>query len=206
MADELRCACRSLSKAYGRRTAVHDCTLDIRGGESVGLVGENGSGKSTLIRCLLGFTAPTSGTTWVCPSVGYCPQENYLNRRLTVREHFRLLAELYRLRGDVDDSFLQDMIERMNLPPYLPLQVGELSSGTYQKVKFVTSIFHRPNLLVLDEPTDGFDWRMYQTFWEIMTEVKEWKGALLMVSHLLYERDKFDRILEMKDGHCDQTR
>jgi len=194
-----------MTKYYGRRAAVLDCTLNVSRGEVVGLVGENGSGKSTLIRCLLGFTPPTRGSSWICPSVGYCPQDNYLNRGLTVSEHFRLLMELYRSWHRFDQSFLGNLLDQMKLTDLTGMQIGRLSSGTYQKVKFISSVFHRPDLLVLDEPTDGFDWGMYLQFWRIMEEVKRWNGAVIIVSHFLYDRDRFSRILEMDNGRCNQT-
>ncbi len=203
MNDSVRCLCESLYKSYGSKQVLRGCSLTVRAGERVGLVGENGSGKSTLVRCLLGFSQPSHGKTWVCRSVGYCPQEDYLNRRLTVAEHLSFMQRIYGQERTLDPTFSAMLVERLKLPPYLQTRIGQLSSGTYQKVKFVTSVIHCPELVLLDESCDGFDWAMYQVFWEIMTTLKERGRAVLMISHLLYDRDRFDRILELREGHCE---
>ncbi len=202
---DVRCCCVSLSKTYGGREVLRRCTLTVRKGEMVGLVGENGSGKSTLLRSLLGFIRPSHGTFWVAASAGYCPQDNYLNRRITVSEHFRLMQEVYGLNHSLEAEFFTDLLKRLKLVSYLNTPIGHLSSGTYQKVKFVTAIAHRPSMIFLDEPCDGFDWAMYQVFWEIMTLIKAQGSATLMISHLLYDREPFDRIYELRDGICEQT-
>jgi len=88
----------------------------------------------------------------------------------------------------------------------LRTSIGDLSSGTYQKVKFLTSIYHSPRLIILDEPYDGFDWRMYLVFWEIIEELKSQGAAILMISHLIYDREKFDRIYELKEGRFEKTK
>lgn len=203
--DNIRCSCTSLYKSYGRERVLEGVNLTVKAGETVGLVGENGSGKSTLVRCLMGFTRPTGGKAWIDPSVGNCPQDQYLSKRITMREHFQLMSEIHRQQGAVQEEFLESLIERMKLATALDKQDGHLSSGTYQKVKFITSVMHKPKLLVLDEPTDGFDWAMYEMFWKIIAEAKEWGGTVLMVSHLLYNRDNFDRIFEMGNGQCIRT-
>jgi len=202
----LRCSCEDLWKSYGRKHVLNGCRLDISTGELVGLVGENGSGKSTLVRCLLGFTPPSRGTIWVDPSVGYCPQENYLNNRLSLEEHLALMGDIYGLTHKVDGSFLRELIGRLHLEPYLRMRIGHLSSGTYQKAKFLSSVAHRPAMILLDEPCDGFDWAMYEAFWEIMTAMKSAGSAVLMISHLLYDRERFDRIYELREGICEQAK
>jgi ABC-2 type transport system ATP-binding protein len=201
-AEQIRCGCRSLCKSYGRVRVLDGANLTIHAGETVGLVGENGSGKSTLVRCLTGFTRPTSGSAWIDPSAGYCPQDQYLNRRITVQEHFRLMRDIGATHAPGEDELFESLIARMKLAAVLDTQIGHLSSGTFQKVKFVTSVMHKPALLVLDEPTDGFDWAMYEMFWQIIAEVKMWGGTVFMISHLLYNRNSFDRIFEMSDGQC----
>lgn len=203
MDQPLRCSCDSLHKSYGRRNVLNGCRLNVCAGEMVGLVGENGSGKSTLVRCLLGFTRPSGGTTWVHPSIGYCPQENYLNNRFSLSEHLLLMGDIYRLRHEVDGSFVQMLFGKLHLNPYLRMRIGHLSSGTYQKAKFVTSVLHRPAMIILDEPCDGFDWAMYQAFWEIMSVIKAEGSAALMISHLLHDRGRFDRIYELREGICE---
>jgi len=197
---DIRCRCEGLCKSYGRKRVLDGCTFALRRGEIVGLVGENGSGKSTLVRCLLGFTPPTSGRVTLCASLGYCPQDDLLNRRITVEEHLSLMRAILERTHRMDESFTSALLSRLRLVPFRRTRIGELSGGTYQKVKFVTSVLHRPDLVLFDEPCDGLDWAMYQVFWEIVTELKEAGTSVLMVSHMIHDRSHFDRILELREG------
>ena len=206
MEPGLLCSCEAVHASYRRRVVLKGCSLSVRTGETVGLVGENGSGKSTLVRCLLGFAPLQRGTVGVAPSPGYCPQDNYLNRRITVREHFALMQRVHGMPRGHSGTFPAELEGRLKLAQYLDTRIGHLSSGTYQKVKFVTALAHRPPVILLDEPTDGFDWAMYEAAWDILEELTAGGSGVLMVSHLLHDRDRFDRIYELREGTCEQTR
>lgn len=206
MSNELRLFCNDIKKSFGRFNVLKGCSLELRENEFVGLVGENGSGKSTFVRCLLGFIRPNSGTIKIKGMVGYCPQENVLNRRYRVSEHLKLIEAIYRRYLSIDHKFVEACIDRLKLRPFLRMSIGDLSSGTYQKVKFLTSIYHSPKLIILDEPYDGFDWSMYLTFWKIIEELKSQGAAILMISHLIYDQKKFDRIFELKEGRLEKTK
>ncbi len=93
----------------------------------------------------------------------------------------------------------------MKLQTYLDTLIGDLSSGTYQKVKLISSLYHRPRLLLLDEPYDGFDWQMYQEFWKITAELVSSGSGILMISHFIYDFEKFDRIYEIKGGKIEKA-
>ena len=206
MGKELRLVCKDINKSFGRRQVLRDCSLELRESEFFGLVGENGSGKTTFVRCLLGFTRPDSGIVTLKGPVGYCPQDNFLNRRFRVSEHFKLTKAIYGKNNSLDHTFVDVCIDLLKLRPFLRTSIGDLSSGTYQKVKFLTSIYHSPRLIILDEPYDGFDWRMYLVFWEIIEKLKSRGAAILMISHLIYDREKFDRIFELKEGYFEKTK
>jgi ABC-2 type transport system ATP-binding protein len=203
--QSLRCSCESLYKSFGKKHVLRGCNFAINAGEMVGLVGENGSGKSTLVRCLLGFIKSDRGMTWISPSLGYCPQDNFLNGRITVSEHFDFMRSIYERTGVYDPGLFSSLVDKLRLAPHLEMRISDLSGGTYQKVKFVTSVFHLPDLIILDEPCDGFDWAMYRVFWEIMSQVKERGASILMISHLLYDKENFDRIIELKEGVCENA-
>ena len=205
MLAEIRCQCSDLRKKYGRREILKGCCLSIRSGELIGVTGENGSGKSTLVRCLLGFTRPSSGEVRLDPSVGYCPQENFLHGRFTLSEHLRLARAILGGRGAVDSRYMQWLLQTLRLQEFLDLRMGHLSGGSVQKVKFLTSILHQPRLVILDEPTDGFDWGMYLTYWDIVSLLRQEGVAVLMISHLLYDQTRFDRVYEMREGTLAET-
>jgi ABC-type multidrug transport system ATPase subunit len=166
----------------------------------VGLTGENGCGKSTLAKCLLGFLRPSAGRVECDPRAGYCPQEDYLHRSYTVAEHLDLIGSLRRGGGTLDTGYVDHCVAALKLERYLSYPIRRLSGGTYQKVKLLTALVHRPPLLVLDEPTDGFDWTMYLVFWDLMADLVGRGASVLLVSHLLHDRQRFDRIYAMSEG------
>ncbi|NGP75046.1 ABC transporter ATP-binding protein [Balneolaceae bacterium YR4-1] len=196
----LCCSCRGLSKSYGRKQVLSNCNLELKPGELVGLIGENGSGKSTLVQCLLGYTAPDKGTVRMWGTVGYCPQEMILNRAFTLQEHLTFSMSVYEQHAHADTGFASTLLEEFRLTDYMEELIKNLSGGTRQKLQFITSILHRPSLLIMDEPYDGFDWEMYLTFWDVIERLRQAGTGILLISHLLYDRDKFDRILALKEG------
>lgn len=206
MPKAIQLHCQNLYKSFGKNKVLKGCTLKVQEGEFIGIVGENGSGKSTFVRCLLGFLQPDSGSIQLASHIGYCPQDNVLNSRYKVSEHLLLTESIIKKNWNIDLEFLDSCLERLKLLPYLKSRIADLSSGTYQKLKFLTAIFHLPDLLILDEPYDGFDWQMYLVFWEIVAELKSRGTSILMISHLIYDRDKFDKIMEMNGGHLEQTK
>lgn len=191
--------------SYGRTKILSSCSLRVAPGEVVGLVGENGAGKTTLMKGLLGFLPVDSGTVRIAAPVGFCPQENFLNRSLTVSEHFRFFDSIRIRHGSPDPAFQEMLLRETGLFKFLKTPVGELSGGTYQKVKLVTAIWDRPRLLVLDEPCDGFDWQMYLLFWRFLEELAQSGTGVLMVSHLLHDRERFHRIYQLKEGALENT-
>ncbi len=206
MDNSLRLVCFNLHKSYGRLQVLRGCSLELQKGDFVGLVGENGSGKTTFVRCILGFSKADSGNINLKGALGYCPQANILNRRYRVYEHFKLMEAIYAQYNSLDPGFVEANIDRLQLRPFLETGISDLSSGTYQKVKFLTSIYHSPQLIILDEPYDGFDWRMYLAFWEIIKDLRSRGAAILMISHLIYDREKFDRIFELREGRLEKTK
>ena len=204
MGSDTLCSCTDLTKAYGKKWVLRGCTLRLHVGELVGLVGENGSGKSTLVRCLLGFTRPSSGQVRLDATFGYCPQDDLLNRRLTVDEHIRLVATITGRQADRGRS--DELVARLKLSPYIGTVIGKLSSGTYQKVKLLTSLLVSPQMLFLDEPYEGFDWQMYKAFWEIVAELRSVDRGVLVVTHLIYDLDRFDCVYEIADGIIKKTK
>jgi ABC-2 type transport system ATP-binding protein len=190
---------------YGRKKVLTSCSLDVAPGEVVGVVGENGSGKTTLMKGLLGFLPLEAGSVRVSPPVGFCPQENVLNRSLTVAEHFQFVDAICRRHAGSDPAFHEKLLRATRLEEFRDTLVDQLSGGTYQKVKFVTAIWGRPRVLVLDEPCDGFDWQMYLLFWELLADLVGRGTGILMVSHLIHDRERFSRIYSLKGGCLAET-
>jgi ABC-type multidrug transport system ATPase subunit len=201
----------SVSKAFRaglpwrrrRVDVLRGASLEVRPGELVGLVGENGSGKSTLMQVIVGLLARDGGDVTLRGRLGYCPQEPLLWDKLTVAEHFELFAHAYELDEATATMSRDALLGELGFPRYLGYRVEALSGGTRQKLNLALALMHEPRLLLLDEPYAGFDWETYQRFWD-MAERRRTRGmGILIVSHLLAERERLTRIFELRDGRCE---
>ena len=199
-----------VEKAFGagppwrrRRVAVlRGASLDVRPGELVGLVGENGSGQSVLMQIIVGMLARDAGTVQRPPRLGYCPQLPLLYDKLTVAEHFDLFATAYGI-GEADGrAAAASLMDELQFGRYGGYRVEDLSGGTRQKLNLALALMHDPQLLLLDEPYAGFDWETYLRFWEMAERRRSEGMGILVVSHLLAERDRLTRIYELRDGRA----
>ncbi len=191
-----------------RRRRVHvlrGASLVVGPSEFVGLVGENGSGKSTLMHVIVGLLGRDTGTVERPARLGYCPQQPLLWDKLTVNEHFELFAEAYELAAEQAAGSRDVLIGELQFAKYVDYRVEELSGGTRQKLNLALAMLHEPQLLLLDEPYSGFDWETYQRFWEMAERRRQDGMAILIVSHLLSERDRLTRVYELRDGRCEVT-
>ena len=190
-----------------RRTidVLNGVDLEVRSGELVGVVGENGSGKSTLMKIIVGLLDRDSGTVERSGSLGYCPQLPLLWDKLTVAEHFELYARAYGLAARDADRALEELLEELQFRRYRDYRIEDLSGGTRQKVNLAISLMHEPDLLLLDEPYTGFDWETYLRFWEMSERRRDEGMGILIVSHLISERERLNRIYELRDGRCRET-
>jgi ABC-2 type transport system ATP-binding protein len=185
-----------------RRTVdvLDGADLEIGAGELVGLVGENGSGKSTLMQIVVGLLSSDGGEVVRPGKLGYCPQVPMVWDKLTVGEHFQLFARAYDLGKDEADRAEGALLAELQFERYRDYRVEELSGGTRQKLNLAIALMHEPDLLLLDEPYAGFDWETYLRFWEMSERRRDAGMGILIVSHLLAERDRLDRIYSLVDG------
>jgi ABC-2 type transport system ATP-binding protein len=174
-------------------------SLEVRAGELVGLVGENGSGKSTLMQIVVGLLPRDAGEVRVPARLGYCPQEPLLWEKLTIREHFELFAEAYSLDEATATARRDALLEELGFTLYLDYRVERLSGGTAQKLNLALALLNEPQLLLLDEPYAGFDWETYLKFWEMAERRRADGMGILIVSHLLAERERLTRVYELRE-------
>lgn len=195
---------RNVRKAYGRRQVLREISFCVPRGQIVGITGENGAGKTTLLRIIVGLLNPDGGVVKRGARFGYCPQELAVFEALTVRENFSFFAAAYglELKGTAKSwvEAMNELCRRFRFASYQNALVSTLSGGTKQKLNFSLSALHDPGLLILDEPYAGFDWETYLQFWEFAEERKSLGLSVLVVSHFVYDRSKFDSILELKEG------
>ncbi len=198
-----------LTKSYGSHRGVIDVDLKVDEGEVFGFLGPNGAGKTTTIRVLLDLIRPSSGVarvfgieTTVDPvaihrRVGYIPGEFALYDRLSGGQTLQYFANL---RGGVDRTYQDSLIERFDLDP--SRRFKEYSKGNKQKVGAIIALQHRPELLILDEPTSGLDPLVQQTFFATLRETVEDGATVFLSSHILSEVEKScDRVAIIRDGH-----
>lgn len=199
---ELRKAFRHGLLRRSQVEVLKGASLEVKPGELVGLVGENGSGKSVLMKIIVGLLARDGGDVSRRGALGYCPQEPLLWEKLTVAEHFQLFARAYELEQPEAGRASDHLYEELQFGRYDGYRVEELSGGTRQKLNLALALMHEPALLLLDEPYAGFDWETYLRFWE-MAETRRAQGmGILVVSHLLSERDRLSRLYTLRDGRC----
>ncbi|MBS1895392.1 MAG: ABC transporter ATP-binding protein [Actinobacteria bacterium] len=188
-----------------RRRAVEvlrGASLMVCRGELVGLVGENGSGKSTLMQIVVGLLGRDGGSVWESGRLGYCPQQPMLWDKLTVAEHFELFARAYGLDEAAQEGATTGLLEELRFERYHRYRVEELSGGTRQKLNLALALMHEPAVLLLDEPYSGFDWETYVRFWEMSERRRDAGMGILIVSHLLAERGRLDRVYELREGRA----
>jgi ABC-2 type transport system ATP-binding protein len=188
-----------VGKAFGDFTAVEGVDLTVARGEVVGLLGANGAGKTTLMKMLLGLTRPTAGSVelfgeTVTPDarrrIGYVPQGLGLYEDLTVAENLEFVARAF----GVDSPQLGD------LAPSKDVLVCELSLGFRRRTAFLGALSHRPELLVLDEPTSGVDVIARADLWATIRAEAEAGAGVLVSTHHLEEVDQCDRLVVMAGG------
>ncbi|MBI4497847.1 MAG: ABC transporter ATP-binding protein [Chloroflexi bacterium] len=187
-------------KAFGKLQVLQGVTLSVEPGEAVAIVGENGSGKSTLLKILVGLERPDRGQVRMTGRLGYCPQALEIFEGLTVAENLIYFGAAYGLREETLREQGRFYLERFRFGQFVDTIAGKLSGGTKQKLNLALALLHAPDLVLLDEPYQGFD---YETFLNFAGMLSEWRAqgkAVLTVSHLVTADLGMDRILELRDG------
>ncbi len=202
-----------LTKNYGPHRGITELDLDVQEGEIFGFLGPNGAGKTTTMRVLLDLIRPTSGRAEVFGidttadpvaihrRLGYLPGEFDLYDRLTGADTIAYFANL---RGGVDAGYVAELIERLDLDP--SRRFKEYSKGNKQKVGLIVALQHRPDLLILDEPTAGLDPLVQQTFFSMMRDARAEGRSVFLSSHIIDEVDRTcDRVAIIREGRLVQV-
>jgi ABC-2 type transport system ATP-binding protein len=184
-------------KAYGRHQVLRGADLEVGPGQLVAVVGENGSGKSTLLRILAGALAADRGAVRVAGTLGYCPQDPVVNDNLTVGQHLRYFAAARRLASLRQADVL---LELLRFGQFRDQAAGALSGGTRQKLNLTLALLHDPDVVLLDEPYQGFDWETYLRFWDVVGDLRARGKAVVIITHLVFEQDRFDVLADLVDG------
>lgn len=190
----------NLTKVFGAKRAVNGVSFSVERGEVLGFLGPNGAGKSTTMRMLTGFLAPSSGKVTVggydiaeqpIPAkklLGYLPESAPAYTDMTVYGFLNFAAEIRGLRGDAKKTAVNRVVELCFLESVLHQNVDTLSKGYRHRTCFAQSIIHDPDILVLDEPTDGLDPNQKQEIRQLIRKMGE-KKAIIFSTHILEEVD-----------------
>ncbi|WP_271178921.1 ABC transporter ATP-binding protein [Leifsonia poae] len=195
---------------FGRTTVIRDLSFDIDAGETFGFLGSNGSGKTTTIRALLGIYQPTAGTLHIdgrpfTPEaggrLGYLPEERGLYKKEAVIDVMVYFGKLKGLGAEQARRWSRGYLERVGIGDKEKVRLDKLSGGQQQKVQLGVTIMNEPELLILDEPTKGFDPVNRRLLMDIIDEQKKAGSTVMMVTHQMEEVERLcDRVILLKDG------
>lgn len=203
----------SLSKQYGDFTAVNDVSLTIEKGTIFGLLGPNGAGKSTLIRVLSCQSRPTAGHAYICgldvvsdrkdvlSIIGVVPQENSFYDELTISENLHYFGSLYGVSTIEIKRRSHDILELLQLTQKKDSRATALSGGMKTRLNIACALIHKPQMLILDEPSVGLDPVSRKALWDTIRTVNKEGTTILITTHYMEEADLLcDRILIMNRG------
>jgi len=198
---------KNFTMTFGNKTVVRDLSFDLKAGEIFGLLGGNGSGKTTTIRALLGLFTPTSGDLFINGkpyhpgdiTVGYLPEERGLYKKENVIDVMTYFGELKGVKNPKKWSL--DYLKRVGLDDKPNLKVETLSQGQQQKVQLGITIMGNPKLLILDEPTKGFDPVNRRLLMDVIDELHQKGATIILITHYMDEVERLcDRAILLKDG------
>src|SRR5665213_2769315 len=201
----------NIRKVYGSKIAVEGLTLTIEPGTMFGLLGPNGSGKTTSIRMMIGMTVPDSGSVSLfgmpfertaLHRVGYLPEERGLYKKMKVLDQLIFLGQLHGLDEALARSRSLAWCERLEISETIAKKTEELSKGMQQKIQFIASLLHEPDLIIMDEPFSGLDPVNASLMMDVLIEMRALGKAVLFSTHRMDQVEKTcDAIALIHRGH-----
>ncbi len=208
---------QGLTRRFGSLTAVDHLNLTVGRGEIFGLVGPDGAGKTTTLRMLCGLMDPSEGSARIAghdvardpqavkDRIGYMAQRFGLYGDLTVEENMAFYGDLFDITGSVRAGLMTELLRMTRMEPFRARQAGRLSGGMKQKLALMCTLLHRPEILFLDEPTNGVDPVSRRDFWAILYGLLKDGITIFMTTAYLDEAERCNRVGLMHKGkliHC----
>ena len=184
----------NVTKRYGDFTAVGDLSFNVKAGRVFGFLGPNGAGKTTTIRMIVGITAPDEGHIELFGKrisnqsqnrIGYLPEERGLYKKMKVQDQLRYFAALKDVSQTEADKLIDFWLDRMKLSEWKKKKTTDLSKGMQQKIQFISTVLHNPDLLILDEPFSGLDPVNVEFLIEVVAELKAQHKTIIFSTHLM---------------------
>ncbi|MBZ2166139.1 ABC transporter ATP-binding protein [Methanobacterium spitsbergense] len=202
---------QDLTKKYEGLTAVDNLSIGIKKGEVFGFLGPNGAGKTTSIKMMVGLLRPTSGKVIVNGkdikniekgTIGMCPQELMLWENLTCKESLNLMADMYEVPKNIRDPRVQKLLDDLFLSEKADTVVSKLSGGMKRRLNLALAVIHEPEIVVLDEPSEGLDPQSRRVLWNYIRAMRDVEGkTVILTTHIMDEADQLsDRIAIIDHG------
>ncbi|MDX6189294.1 ABC transporter ATP-binding protein [Flavobacterium sp. Fl-318] len=213
--DNKAIVCKNLTKQFGDFKAVDGISFEVEKGEIFGFLGANGAGKTTAMRILCGLSFPTSGAATVAgfdvykqqeqikKNIGYMSQKFSLYDNLTILENIEFYGGVYGVSRDEIKRRSADLVKTLGLEKEATKLVGGLPLGWKQKLAFSVAIFHRPQIVFLDEPTGGVDPLTRRQFWDMIYKAADDGITVFVTTHYMDEAEYCNRITVMVDGRVE---
>ena len=183
-----------VTKRFGDFTAVENLSFEVRAGRVFGFLGPNGAGKTTTIRMIVGITAPDAGQIELFGQemshelqnrIGYLPEERGLYKKMKVVDQLRYFAELKGVERKSADERIDHWLDRMELAEWKTKKTTDLSKGMQQKIQFISTVLHDPDLLILDEPFSGLDPINVEFLIDVIAEFRTQDKTIIFSTHLM---------------------
>ena len=202
---------RGVTKSFGQLRVLDGLDVDIPRGVTYCLLGPNGSGKTTFIRAivrllrldageLMVLDQPVSRVEEIYSRIGYMTQHKALYPDLTVEENMEFYSGLYGIKGQDREVRIEELLRMVDLSEHRKRLAGALSGGMYQRLSLACTLVHRPELLLLDEPTVGIDPRLRKTFWEYFERLAGEGKTVIITTHLMDEAERCQMVGYMRAG------
>jgi ABC-2 type transport system ATP-binding protein len=203
---------KNLTKKFGNFVANDNLTFEVYKGEIFGFLGANGAGKTTAIRILCGLSAPTSGEVMVAgfdaykqseeikKNIGYMSQKFSLYDDLTIVENIQFYAGIYGMRSAIIKKRTDELLEKLGFEDSRDKLIRDIPLGWKQKLAFSVAIFHKPEIVFLDEPTGGVDPITRRQFWDLIYQASENNITVFVTTHYMDEAEYCHRVTIMSDG------
>ena len=200
-----------LTMKFGNKTVIDNLSFEINKGETFGLLGSNGSGKTTILRALLGIYPATKGkllingkkfTPELGGKIGYLPEERGLYKKENVLDVMTYFGQLKGVERQAAKEWSLEYLKRVDLADKAKMKIDKLSGGQQQKVQLGVTIMNNPEILILDEPTKGFDPINRRLLMDIIDEQKAKGSTVILITHDMAEVERLcDRLLLLKNGN-----
>jgi len=201
---------QDISRDFNGFRAVDGLSLQIKKGEVFGFLGPNGAGKTTAINMMVGLLKPTSGRVIIQvqdmdkfdkASIGVCPQELVLWEHLTCQESLKLIGDMYEVPKDVLKLRVDQLLEDLFLTDKANTLVKNLSGGMKRRLNLAMAVVHRPEIVVMDEPSEGLDPQSRQVLWKYILSLRDEGKTVILTTHLMDEADRLsDRVAIIDHG------